>query len=129
MPRRIVAVVRRDPYPMLIAFGTSLAGLIQLAFWEFSPTVTRTLGEGWVVVWSVAMLIGGILVITGFYRGHVQQEILGLSWLGLAQVVYAVCQAAAGGIPLLVAAMVNLTVAFAHFSRAKSLRPRRGPDA
>ncbi len=107
---------------MWIAGATTLAGLIQLGTWEFAPSVQALLGTTGVVMWCVYMVLGGLIVVYGYSFHRPSYEILGLVWLGIAQIVYTVALISLGGIPLLIAALSNLAVAVAHFMRARHLR-------
>lgn len=122
MWRRIWESVYHAPYPMWTALGCMVAGVLQFAFWEFSPFLTALGGVHTAVIWAAYLAGGGAVTIWGYASHQTSYEILGLRLMALAHISYSVALWAHGGVGLSVSALLNLTLGLAHLTRGYSLR-------
>lgn len=100
-----------QPIESFVAVLCVIAGITQLSGIGEQQSVTVSLPRVLVDVWSLELIVGGLLVIGGVWRSNRHRERAGLLILGAAALVYALCALAfLGGRSVYTAC---ITIAFA----------------
>lgn len=110
-----------NPFEVLVAAACVLSGLPHLIRGSAPGSLDRALPHGFVRLWGVELVVGGLLILVGLVTRRMRVERAGLHLLGLAALAYAVALAAATRSSGSVAAGLTAATGLAALARATVL--------
>lgn len=106
------------PIESFVAVLCIIAGVTQLVGVAEQQSVTSSLPTAVVNLWSVQLMVGGLLVVVSVWRGDRRTERAGLLLLGNSALVYAICALAFLGTRSIYTACITVAFAIAVALRA-----------